>query len=122
MYGNKSTKKNAPANAATVFFVLYSAPSDRYFCHMELFEAIRRMRELSRKNEAFSFAFMSYNSTAGRSEGVVEVRHARLRPRTQQIHHRHAEIIEEYVNLDTGEARRFYQPLLMNFNGEKVYA
>lgn len=89
---------------------------------MELFEAIRRMRELSRKNEAFSFAFMSYNSTAGRSEGVIEVRHARLRPRTQQIHHRHAEIIEEYVNIDTGEARRFYQPLLLNFNGEKVYA
>lgn len=89
---------------------------------MQIFEAIRRMRELSRKNETFSMMFMSYNSSAGRSEGIVEVRHARLRARAQETHHRHAEIIEEYVNVDTGEARHFYQPLLMNFNGEKVYA
>ena len=52
------------------------------------------MRELSRKNETFSFSFMSYNSSAGRSEGIVEVRHARLRARAQDTHHRHAEIIE----------------------------
>lgn len=78
------------------------------------------MRELSRKNEAFSFSFMSYNSSAGRSEGIVEVRHARLRARAKETHHRHAEIIEEYI--DTGRAHHFYQPLLMSFNGEKVYA
>ena len=42
--------------------------------------------------------------------------------RTQEAHHRNAEIIEEYVNTDTGEARRFYQPLLLSFNGQKVEA
>lgn len=122
MYGDKITKKYTRNNTRFTFFVLYPTPPHRYFCRMELFEAIRRMRELSRKNESFSFSFMSYNSTAGRSEGIVEVRHARLRARAKEAHHRHAEIIEEYINIDTGQARHFYQPLLMSFNGEKVYA
>lgn len=65
---------------------------------------------------------MSYNETAQKSEGIVEVRHARLRARTQESYHKNAEIIEEYVDIDTGEARRFYQPLLMSFNGQKVEA
>lgn len=87
---------------------------------MELFEAIRRMRDLSKQELTFSFSFMSYNESAQRSEGIIEVRHARLRARTQEAHHRNAEIVEEYINIDTGEPRRFYQPLLMTFNGQKV--
>ena len=122
MYGDKITKKYTRNNSGFTFFVLYPTPPHRYFCRMELFDAIRRMRELSRKNETFSFSFMSYNSSAGRSEGIVEVRHARLRARAKETHHRHAEIIEEYIDIDTGRARHFYQPLLMSFNGEKVYA
>ena len=122
MYRDKITKKYTRNNSGFTFFVLYPTPPHRYFCRMELFDAIRRMRELSRKNETFSFSFMSYNSSAGRSEGIVEVRHARLRARAQDTHHRHAEIIEEYIDIDTGRARHFYQPLLMSFNGEKVYA
>nr|DAN86125.1 MAG TPA: hypothetical protein [Caudoviricetes sp.]DAS26244.1 MAG TPA: hypothetical protein [Caudoviricetes sp.] len=87
---------------------------------MQLFEAIRRMRDLSKQELTFSFSFMSYNESAQRSEGIIEVRHARLRARTQEAHHRNAEIVEEYINIDTGEPRRFYQPLLMTFNGQKV--
>lgn len=78
------------------------------------------MRDLSKQELTFSFSFMSYNDSAQRSEGIIEVRHARLRARTQEAHHRNAEIIEEYINIDTGEPRRFYQPLLMTFNGQKV--
>jgi len=36
------------------------------------------------------------------------------------VHHRSGEIVEDYMVLDTGEARRFYQPLLMSLNGQKV--
>ena len=89
---------------------------------MNVYEALAEMRRLSEEDRSFSFSFMSYNSSAGRSEGIVEVRHARLRARAQDTHHRHAEIIEEYIDIDTGRARHFYQPLLMSFNGEKVYA
>lgn len=87
---------------------------------MNLFDAIKRMRELSRQNESFAFSFMSYNETAQKSDGIIEVRRARLRARTQAAHHRNAEIVEEYIDVDTGEARRFYQPLLMSLNGQKV--
>lgn len=78
------------------------------------------MRELSRQGTPFSFSFMSYNQTAQCSEGVVEVRRARLRARTKEAHHRYAEIVEEYLDVDTGLPRRFYQPLLMSFNGQKI--
>ncbi len=87
---------------------------------MNLFEAIKQMRELSKAHTPFCFSFMSCNTTARTSEGIVEVRRARLRPRATEAHHRHAGMVEEYVNLDTGEPRHFYQPLLMSFNGQKL--
>ena len=85
-----------------------------------VFQAIKEMRELSKKGESFSMTFMSYNSTEQKSEGVIEVRRARLRARTRKEFHRENEMIEEYTDLDTLSQRRFYQPLLMAFNGEKV--
>lgn len=78
------------------------------------------MRRLSDEGRSFSFSFMSYNATTGKSEGIVEVAHARLRKREMREHHRDADIVEAYVNLDTMQDRRFYQPLLMTFNGEPV--
>lgn len=87
---------------------------------MNLFEAIKQMRELSKRGVPFSFSFMSYNETAQRSDGIVEVHRARLRPRPEKAHHRNAEIIEEYTDIDTGAPRHFYQPLLMSFNGQKI--
>jgi hypothetical protein len=87
---------------------------------MKVFDAINQMRELSKKKIPFSFSFMSCNATLQTSDGIVEVRHARLRARAQEAHHANAESVEEYLNIDTGEPRRFYQPLLMSFNGQKV--
>ncbi len=87
---------------------------------MKIFEAIDQMRKLSKAREPFSISFMSYNATSRSSEGIVHVRHARLRSRTMEAHHLHAGHVEEYTDLDTAEPRRFYQPLLMSFNGQKV--
>lgn len=91
-----------------------------YLCAMDLYDAIHEMRRLSAEGVPFGFSFMSYNASAGTSDGVVEVRHARLRKRERVEHHRDAEIVEAYLDLDTMQPRRFYQPLLMSFNGEKV--
>ncbi|MFR4025052.1 MAG: hypothetical protein ACLTZY_04050 [Alistipes indistinctus] len=55
-----------------------------------------------------------------RKQRVIEVRHARLLKREKQENHRDAEFVEAYLDLDTCQARRFYQPLLMSFNGQKV--
>lgn len=87
---------------------------------MNLYDAIHEMRRLSEEKTAFSFTFMSYNSTEQKSDGVINVRHARLLKRESEKHHKHADIVEAYLDLDTMQSKRFYQPLLMNFNGQKV--
>ena len=91
-----------------------------YFCAMDLWDAIKEMRRLSAEGIPFGFTFMSYDATARASKGVIEVRHARLLKREKQENHRDAEFVEAYLDLDTCQARRFYQPLLMSFNGQKV--
>ena len=87
---------------------------------MTVYEAIDRMRHISRDKGEFSFSFMSYSETSGKSDGIVDVARARLRSRPAENKNRNREIMEAYMDLDTGEARQFYQPLLMLFNGQKV--
>lgn len=100
--------------------VLLPETGESYFCDMDLYEAIKEMRRISAEGGHFSFTFMSYNASAGTSEGIVAVNHARLLKRERIENHKDAEIVEAYINLDTMEPRRFYQPLLMTFNGQKV--
>ncbi len=87
---------------------------------MNVYEAIEKMRKLSAAGESFSFTFMSYNNSDGVSNGVVNVRHGRLRARESVHYNKNAEMMESYVDLDTGEYRQFWQPLLMTFEGEKT--
>jgi len=87
---------------------------------MNIWDAISEMRRLSKEGKSFSFSFMSCDRTKGCSEGIVEVLHGRLTTRERIDKYEDAEIIERYINLDTMENRRFYQPLLMTFNGENV--
>lgn len=87
---------------------------------MDVYEAIHEMRELSKKGQSFSFTFMSCNLTAGKSDGAVEVLHGRLLSREDARHHRDAEFVERYIDMDTTSVRHFYQPLLMTFNGNKL--
>ena len=87
---------------------------------MRVYDAIDKMREISRAKGEFSFSFMSYSESKGTSEGIVDVARARLRSRPDEGKNRNRDIMEAYIDLDTGEARQFYQPLLMMFNGQKV--
>lgn len=100
--------------------VLYWGAAKAYLCAMNVYEAIEKMRKLSAAGESFSFTFMSYNSSAGKSDGVVEVRHGMLRGRQSADYNKNAEYMESYIDLDTGEYRQFWQPLLMTFEGEKT--
>jgi hypothetical protein len=87
---------------------------------MNVYDAIDSMRQISNRGGSFSFSFMSYSETAGSTDGVTDVASARLRARPSKEQNRNFEIMEAYTNLDTGEARQFYQPLLMIFNGQKI--
>lgn len=87
---------------------------------MKLYDAIDEMRRLSREGRPFSFSFMSYNSSKGTSDGVVYVGRARTMKREALEFNQYAEIQERYMDLDTMQPRRFWHPLLMTFNSEKV--
>lgn len=87
---------------------------------MNVYEALTEMRRMSEQDTCFSFSFMSYNPTKGTSDGIVYVRRGILRHRETKEHNRNADLIEAYLDLETGEPRRFYQPLLMTFNGQKL--
>lgn len=78
------------------------------------------MRRLSKLKIPFSFTFMSCNLSDGKSDGIIEVKKARLLQRQSEKYHKHADIVEKYMDLDTMTARQFYQPLLMTFNGIQV--
>lgn len=78
------------------------------------------MRRISAERGEFSFSFMSFSETTGKSAGIVDVARARLRTRPTREQNKNFEIMEAYTDLNSGEARQFYQPLLMMFNNRKT--
>ena len=84
-----------------------------------LFEAIKQMRQISKKKGSFSLTFMSYSRSRGKSDGIVEVNSARLRPQ-QKNGGEYSDHILNYIDIVTGEAFRFWQPCLMYFDGKKI--
>lgn len=86
---------------------------------MHLFDAIHEMRQISKKQGSFSMVFMSYSRSRGSSDGIVEVQRARLRPQ-QAVQTTFSDHMLNYVDLDTGEEKRLWQPLLMYFNNQKI--
>lgn len=100
--------------------VLFAPKPTAYISNMNVYSAIDKMREISNRGGEFSFSFMSFSETTGKSEGICDVSRARLRARPNIQQNKNAEIMEAYTNMDTGDARQFYQPLLMLFNGQKV--
>ncbi|MDR0873923.1 MAG: hypothetical protein LBN27_10745 [Prevotellaceae bacterium] len=88
---------------------------------LKVFDAIRQMRELSQQEKPFSFSFMSYSRTRQTSDGVVQVRRGLLRRRAaSNKHNRYEPFMENYYDLDAQEDCRFWQMLLISFNGQNV--
>lgn len=108
------------SRSARPVFVLFLWKYGAKFVSVRLYDAINEMRRLSREGVPFSFSFMSYNSSQGTSDGVVYVRRARTMSRESLEFNQNAEMQERYMDLDTMQPRRFWHPLLMTLNGEKV--
>lgn len=87
---------------------------------MDVFKAIEEMRRLSALRESFSFSYMSYSIARRKSEGIVTVRRARLCKQERKERNRYADYMLDYMDLDTGERHRCWQPLLMAFNNEEL--
>lgn len=87
---------------------------------MTIYEAIAEMRKISKAGGTFAFTFMSYSLSRDQTNGIVEVNKARLRKRASTDHNQFAELQEHYVNVNTGEARRFWHCCLLSLNGQSL--
>lgn len=87
---------------------------------MTIYEAIAKMREMTKLGESFSFTFMSYSFSRDLCNGIVEVYSARLRPKNTLEYNQFAELQEEYINVNTGEPRRFWHCCLLSLNGQSL--
>lgn len=87
---------------------------------MTVYQAIAKMRELTKAGRSFSFSFMSYSMDRRTSHGIVEVRRARLEKQSTTEQNRHADIMLNFFDMDLMENRRCYQPLLMTFEGQNL--
>ncbi|MBM6944691.1 hypothetical protein H6B32_05760 [Bacteroides gallinaceum] len=87
---------------------------------MDVYEAIDRMRELSRLRIPFSFSFMSYSIARRKSEGIVTVCRARLCKQNRKERNRYSSYMLNYIDLDTGKQASCWQPLLLTFNDNEL--
>lgn len=85
-----------------------------------MYDAIKKMRQLTEFGIPFSFEFYSYNSTKRKCYGYKIVRKAQLRQGLRSDQSDKAHILIGYVNHSEGTDRFFYIPLLMKFNGIQI--
>lgn len=89
---------------------------------MTVYEAIKQMRELTAHKKPFAMSYMTCSLSRHTSEGEVSVEHALLikNPRTDDDSMRNHMLT--YRDLDTGDVRQLWQPLLMSLNHEILTA
>ena len=87
---------------------------------MTVYEAIHNMRELTAKGKTFAFSFMTYSTQKRKSHGEVTVEHALLIKNENRGEDDLNNYMLTFLDKDTGEAKHFWQPLLMSFNHEPL--
>lgn len=87
---------------------------------IDLYEAIRKMRELTQQGQSFSFSHATYNRDRQSSEGIRIVRQAILRPAAKGDDLSNADFKLFYLDQEINLPRICWQPLIMYFEGKKV--
>ena len=87
---------------------------------INIYEAITKMRKLTERGETFSIAFMSCDTSREKSSGMVELPKVKLRAGAADDAFKNSCHVINYLNVETNIPGRFYQILLMYFNGMKV--
>ena len=83
---------------------------------MTVYEAIHQMRRLTAKGTPFALSYMTYSQSRRESHGEVACEHALLVKNENTNDDSLQNFMLTYRDQDTGEARHFWQPLLMSFN------
>ena len=87
---------------------------------INIYDAMRLMRKLSAENFPFIIEFASCDRTRRISKGKVVVEKAKLIKGLKQKQSKHAKLKIFYENMDTGEQRNFWMPLLLKVNDFKI--
>lgn len=89
-----------------------------YHCYMDVYEALKEMRALSRDNIPFSISFITYNGTNDCSDGLRIVNRCILRKGLSIDKSDKARVLISYTDLENNKEvnRCFYLPLLIGFN------
>ncbi|WP_034985730.1 hypothetical protein [Bergeyella zoohelcum] len=87
---------------------------------INIYNALRAMRKLSKENIPFSIEFISCNRSEKSSEGWKRVDKAILVQGYRKDQSGYAMNLIAYENAETGQRRHFWLPLLMKFNGIKI--
>ncbi len=102
---------------------------------MTVYEAIHQMRQLTAQGRPFALSYMTYSRQTGQSHGPVACEHALLiknqqpavpSPSPSSVSYADTpcrpsqDHMLTYRDQDTGEARHFWQPLLLSFNHQTL--
>ena len=93
---------------------------------MTVYEAIHQMRQLTQEGKPFALSYMTYTRQGRKSHGEVTCEHALLvknqKPADQSADGftPSGDFMLTYRDQDTGEARHFWQPLLLSFNHQPL--
>ena len=95
---------------------------------MTVYEAIHQMRQLTQEGRPCALSYMTYSRQSGKSHGPVACEHALLvknqKPAVSSAAVSQQPPSQEYMltyrDQDTGEARHFWQPLLLSFNHQPL--
>jgi hypothetical protein len=86
---------------------------------VNLYDAVKRMRQYTKAGVPFEFTYMSYNSTKGTTAGLKKIANAQLRKGYRNDQSDKSQVLIGYVN-GYGQNRWFYLPLLLSFNGYTI--
>lgn len=85
----------------------------------KLYAVLKRMRELTKAGVPFDIEYISYQETAGVTEGVKKVAGIQLRTGMSKAYSDKADVLIGYVK--DGKNRWFYLPLLIKFNNKFIH-
>ena len=84
---------------------------------IDLFDAIGRMREISREGGTFSIKFRKWNRDTRNGGQLVNIKAARIRPKASDEKIANASHKLFFTDTETGRPMNCWQPLIMEFNG-----
>ena len=87
---------------------------------INIYDALKLMRKLSKRNFPFSFSFISCDRSKQISQGLVKVQNGILTAGLPSKKSKYANNLIAYQDMDTGKRKHFWLPLLMTINDLKI--